>query len=106
YAVGNADPADAATCAHGRARAVTDYDAAGRPARRAHLHLAVRSGDRARCLAARAVSRRAGVLRRAATERSPRCPRVPYRGRAGVAGSHGARTDDANGARGCDDGLL
>ena len=41
-----------------RARAVADHHAAGRPPRRAHLHLAVRSGHPARGAAARALPRR------------------------------------------------
>ena len=52
-----------------RARAVADHHAAGRPPGRAHLHLAVRSRDRARGAAARALPRRAELLRGAAHRR-------------------------------------
>ena len=63
----------------GRARAVADHHAAGRPAGRAHLHLALRSGDRARGAAARALPRRAELLRGAAHRRSRGGGRVPDR---------------------------
>ena len=49
-----------------RARAVADHHAAGRPPRRAHLHLAVRSRHHPRGAAARALPRRADLLRGAA----------------------------------------
>ena len=56
---GHADPAHAAAGPVRRARAVADHHPAGRPPRRAHLHLAVRSRDRPRGVAARALPRRA-----------------------------------------------
>ena len=60
-----------------RARAVADHHAAGRPPGRAHLHLAVRSGDHPRGAAARALPRRAELLRRAAHRRPGGGRRVP-----------------------------
>ncbi len=105
-AVGDADPAHAATGADGRARAVADHDAAGRPAGGAHLHLAVRSGHPARCVAARALSRRAELLCRAAHRRSRGGRRVPGRGGAGTARCTRARPADADGARRRHDGVL
>ena len=64
--VGDADPAHAAACSDRRARAVDHRDAAGRSPGGAHLRHAVRSGDPARSPAARALSRRPELLRRAA----------------------------------------
>ena len=61
----------------GRARAVADHHAAGRSPRGAHLHLAVRSGGRARGAAARALSRRPELLRLPRIGRSRRAARVP-----------------------------
>ena len=78
-AVGDADPAHAATGDDRRARSLDHRDAAGRPARGAHLRLAVRCADRARGAAARALSRRPVVLRLPA-HRGPRRMRgVPAR---------------------------
>ena len=62
----HADPAHAAAGLVRRARAVADHHAAGRPAGRAHLHLAVRSRHHPRGAAARALPRRADLLRGAA----------------------------------------
>ncbi len=81
HAVGDADPAHAAACPVGRARAVAHHHAPGRSPGGAHLHLAVRSRHRARRLTPRALPRRADVLRRAARRRHPRRRRVPARGR-------------------------
>ena len=55
-------PRTLAARAHRRARHVDHRHAAGRPARGAHLRVAVRSGHGARGAAARALSRRPGVL--------------------------------------------
>ena len=68
----DADPAHAADGDVGPARAVGDPDAAGRSARGAHLCHAVGSGGGPRGAAARTLSRRAELLRRARA--SPTCP--------------------------------
>ena len=102
----HADPAHAATGAVGRARAVADHHAAGRPAGRAHLHLAVRSGHHPRGAAARALSRRAELLRRAAHLRPRGRGRVPGRADAGAEGRARARPAGADRARGRDDRVL
>ena len=60
--VGDADPAHAATGDDRRARDVDHRDAAGRPARGAHLRFAFRRADRARGVVARALSRRTVLL--------------------------------------------
>ncbi len=80
---GDADPADPATGAVGGAGAQPDRDAAGRPAGDPHLCQRVRSGDGARGAAARALSRRADLLRRAAHLGSRRGGGVPARAGAG-----------------------
>ena len=86
----------------GRARPLDHRDAAGRPARRAHLRLAVRCADRARGAAARALSRRPVVLRLPAHRRPRRMrgvparegPRGQVRGRARPARDERARGQD------------
>ena len=60
---GDADPAHPAAGTFRRARHEPDRDAAGRPAGRAHLRAALRSGGRARGDPARAFPRRAELLR-------------------------------------------
>ena len=77
----DADPAHAADGAVGGAGAVGDRDAADRPAGDPHLRQRVRHDDRARGAAARALPRRAGVLRRAAHRRPARDRGVPARAR-------------------------
>ena len=70
----------------GRARAVAHHHAAGRPAGRAHLHLAVRSGHHPRGAAARALPRRADAS--TSCRASPTSTRSPSscRGGAGAEG--------------------
>ena len=89
----DADPAHAAAGAVGGARASADRDAAGRPAGDPHLRQRVRPGDGARGAAARALPRRAGVLRRAAHRRPRRGRGVPARAGAGGEVRGGARAD-------------
>jgi hypothetical protein len=81
----HADPAHAATVAVGRARSVDHRHAAGRPAGRSAPMSASSTGHDPRGAAARALSRRAELLRRA-PDRGPagdrgscanRCPRSP-----------------------------
>ena len=79
----HADPAHAATGAVGRARSVADHHAADRPAGGAHLRHAVRSAGHPRGAAARALSRRAELLCRAAHRRSARGGGIPQSDRAG-----------------------
>ena len=98
-AVGDADPAHPAAGADRRARAVADRHAAGRPHGGAHLHLAVRSAGHPRGAAARALSRRPELLRRAAHRRPRRDPGVPAPVGAGGEGRHRARPDAAGRAR-------
>ena len=105
-AVGDADPAHPAARAHRRARAVAHHDAAGRPARGAHLRDAVRSAAHPRGAAARALPRRAGLLRRAAHRGHRRGQGLPRPGGAGGEGGGRARPDGGGPARGRDDGLL
>ena len=76
-------PRTLAACALGRARSVADHHAADRPPRGAHLRDAVRSAGRARGAAARALSRRAELLCRAAHRRSARGGGIPESHRAG-----------------------
>ena len=85
-AVGDADPAYAATGAYRRARAFAHRHATGRPARRADLHFALRSAGDSRDAAARALSRRPVLLCRAAHLRSRRGPGVPPHAGAGAEG--------------------
>jgi transcription-repair coupling factor (superfamily II helicase) len=61
-ALGNTDPAHAATCHDGRARAIAHHHAAGRPHGRAHLHFALRPAGHPRDPDARALSRRPELL--------------------------------------------
>ena len=105
-AVGDADPAHAATRDDRRARSLDHRDAAGRPARGAHLRLAVRCADRARGAAARALSRRPVVLCLPA-HRGPRRMRgVPAPERAGGEVRRRARPARDDRARGQDRRLL
>jgi hypothetical protein len=72
----DADPAHAATGADGRARSLDHRDAAGRSAGGAHLRVAVRSADDPRGAAARALSRRPGVLCGARASRTSPASRI------------------------------
>ena len=72
----DADPADAADGDVGPARIVGHPDPAGRPAGDPHLRHAVGPGGGARGAAARALSRRAELLRRAAHRRHRRPSRI------------------------------
>ena len=103
---GHADPAHPAAGLVRRARAVADHHAAGRPAGGAHLHLAVRSGHRARGAAARALPRRPELLRGAAHLRPGGRRRVPGRADARAEGGARPRPAGAEHARGRDDRLL
>ena len=105
-AVGDADPAHAPARHDRRARALDHRDAAGRPARGAHLRHAVRSADRARGAAARALSRRPELLCRAAHRGHRRRQGLPRQAGAGGQGRHRAWPDGGGPARGRDDGLL
>ena len=92
-------PRTLAACAHRRARSLDHRLAAGRPARGAHLRRAVRSDRGARGAAARALSRRAGVLCLAAHRGSRRGEGLSRPDRAGGARRGRARADAADRAR-------
>ena len=79
-----------------RARPLDHRLAAGRPARGAHLRLAVRSGGGARGAVARALPRRAGVLRLPAHRGSRGRQGFPRQARAGDEGRGRARPDAAD----------
>ena len=92
-------PRTLATGADRRARPLDHRLAAGRPAGGAHLRLAVRSAGGARGAAARALSRRPGVLCLPAHRGPRRRQGVPRQARAGGAGRGRARPDAADRAR-------
>ena len=92
---GDADPAHLATGAVGRARSVADHHAADRPAGGAHLRHALRSAGGARGAAARTLSRRPELLRRAAHRRSARGRSIPEGDGAGSEDRGGAWPDVA-----------
>ena len=97
-AVGDADSAHAATRDDRRARTLADRDAAGRPARRAQLRLALRSADRARGAAARALiaaARRFSSARasRISTRPRPSCAKTCRRRNSSIAHGQMAPTE-------------
>ena len=99
-AVGDADPAHAATGADRRSRTVADRHAAGRPHGGAHLHLALRPAGDPRDAAARALSRRPELLCRAAHRRPcRRSSEFLHAVGAGAEGRHRPWPDAARRAR-------
>ena len=102
----DADPAHLATGAVGRARPVADHHPADRPAGGAHLRDAFRSPGGARGLAARTLSRRPVLLRRAPHRRSARGRSFPEGDGAGSEDGGGAWPDEPDPAGRGDDGFL
>ena len=102
----DADSAHAAIGSDGRARSLDHRFAAGRSAGGPHLRRAARSADDPRSAAARALPRRAGLLRGAAHRRSRGRQGFPRQERAGDEGRGRARTDGADGDRGHHVGIL
>ena len=88
------------------ARSVGHPDPAGRPARGPHLRHAVGRGGGSRGAAARALSRRPELLRRAAHRRSAQPRGMACRAGARSEGGHRPRPDERDPGRGADERFL